>query len=538
MDARIVRKVKSVAPEQAWLEGLSPAVPVKQPVATSVPAPHARLQPAKELWMCASLPRLSIEALTLETSQPIAVVEREARTQYVVAADEQARRAGVRAGMPLAAALALMPELHTIPRDVHREQALLERLAKRAQQFTSRVSISQPDALLLEVRGSLRLFGGAKKLYRAFLADCVAAGVRPFLGLAPTPLAALAGARTGKPFIVMNSAQLVGQLASMPLGALRWPLETLDRLSKVGVYSVGQALRLPRAGFARRFGREPLAALDRLTGRSADLRVEFHARERFRARREPSYELEHHEAILHALEPLLRDLERFLRTRQCGITVLECRLRHRYAPATRCVLKLAAPESDAKRLTALLSERLATLTLPEAVCLCEMRSGALMPRLLPADSLWRPGEHGGGVGAEAPAFIERLRARLGVEAVHGLSLFADHRPELAWRTTEPALSGALAGLSEKPPVMPPWPAFRRPLWLLPEPHLLTQRKGLPYYQGPLRLLGEPERIETGWWNGQDVARDYYFAVDARGVRMWIFREREGRHRWFWHGVAG
>jgi protein ImuB len=54
----------------------------------------------------------------------------------------------------------------------------------------------------------------------------------------------------------------------------------------------------------------------------------------------------------------------------------------------------------------------------------------------------------------------------------------------------------------------------------------------------LRLLSEPERIETGWWDGGDIARDYYTATDLHGVRLWIFRERTAPHRWFLHGVFG
>jgi protein ImuB len=84
----------------------------------------------------------------------------------------------------------------------------------------------------------------------------------------------------------------------------------------------------------------------------------------------------------------------------------------------------------------------------------------------------------------------------------------------------------------------PWPAFRRPMWLLPEPKLLSERDGLPRRRGPLRLLGESERIETGWWDGGDIARDYYPAVDLPGVRLWVFRERATPHRWFLHGVFG
>ena len=146
----------------------------------------------------------------------------------------------------------------------------------------------------------------------------------------------------------------------------------------MGVRTIGQALRLPRAGFAQRFGTEPLATLDRLTGRDPDLRERFRARERFRRKRDLTYELESHEAILRALEPLLRELGKFLQARQCGIMQLECLLQHRQAPPTSCVLRLAAPAADAGRLGELLAERLNRLVLPEPVRSCELRSGALV----------------------------------------------------------------------------------------------------------------------------------------------------------------
>lgn len=64
------------------------------------------------------------------------------------------------------------------------------------------------------------------------------------------------------------------------------------------------------------------------------------------------------------------------------------------------------------------------------------------------------------------------------------------------------------------------------------------RDGLPRHRGALRLLTDPERIESGWWDGRDVARDYYVAVDCHGVRLWVFRERAAPHAWFLHGVFG
>lgn len=409
----------------------------------------------------------------------------------------------------------------------------LEQLAVRAQRFTPRVSLVPPDGLLLEVKGSLHLFKGAAGLLRALANECATIGLKPALALAPTPLAATVAARMGKPFVVTDKAQLVGRLAPLPLMPLRWPGDVLERLARMGVRTIGQTLRLPRAGFARRFGPVRLAELDQLTGRRADLRQSFQPRERFRRRRELICELENNESILATLAPLLADLGKFLQARQCGVMQLECLLRHRHASPSSCVLRLAAPVADAARLTELLGERLGALTLPEPVRSCELRSGPLVLRALASNPLWQPGEHGGGGGAQSHELVERLRARLGSGAVYGLQVLCGHRPENAWSVTEP-----VAAHPRPPLFQPPWPAFQRPLWLLPAPQPLDESGGKPRRQGPLHLSGDAERIETGWWDGGDIGRDYYMACDIHGVQLWIFRERTVPHRWFLHGVFG
>ena len=431
-------------------------------------------------------------------------------------------------------------------------QQNLERLAVLAQRLTPRISLDPPDSLLLEIKGSLHLFGGVAGLSRELVAECSRLQMPCMLAVAPTPLAALALARAGRKLGVSRSrtadsaavlaitdlAQLVGKLSPLPLATLRWPQDTLDRLARIGVRTIGEALRLPRAGFARRFGTVQLQTLDRLVGRASDLKDRFEVRPRFRRRRELLYELESHAALLAVLTPLLAELGEFLQARQGGVLTLECRLRHRAGPPTCCVLRLAAPLADAVQLAALLAERLNTLVLPEPVRACELRSGPLVPRVLASGGLWQPGEQGGGAAAQAPQLIERLRARLGPEAVHGLRVVADHRPEAAWQVREPVMTAPAARCGSQNDVAGQWPLDGRPLWLLPVPRQLNERDGLPRRRGALRLPGEAERIETGWWDGREIARDYYTAVDIRGARLWVFREREPPHRWFLHGVFG
>jgi protein ImuB len=418
------------------------------------------------------------------------------------------------------------------------DEERLIRLAERAQRFTPRVSLALPDGLLLEVRGSLHLFAGVAGLRAALTQECLHLKVQPVLAFAPTPLAALIAARAGQPLEILDPAQLTGQLALLPLSALRWPNETLARLKRMGVRTIGAVLRLPRAGFARRFGAAQLTMLDALTGRTPDVRAAHQVRARFRRRRELDCELQSHERLLAALAPLFAELGAFLRSRQCGVLELECRLTHRQTPVTCCVLRLASPFTDAQRLSELLGAQLRALQLPEPVRACELRASTLVPYVPGPAALWQPGEHGGDAGRETYGLIERLRARSGPEAVQGLTLLEGHRPESAWAVTGPP---PVARTRRAAPGLAPEfsaAALRRPLWLLPTPQRLAVRDGMPRRRGPLRLVSEPERIETGWWDGGEIARDYYTALDIHGVRLWVFRERAAPHGWYLHGVFG
>ena len=150
-------------------------------------------------------------------------------------------------------------------------------------------------------------------------------------------------------------------------------------------------------------------------------------------------------------------------------------------------------------------------------------------------------------GTSVPELIERLRARLGTEAVYGISLVPEHRPERAWCVAEPSAPSAKRHRGRPKSVSAPEQPPDRPLWLLAEPQSLEGDEQ-PCFEGALELEQGPERIESGWWDGRDVQRDYYIARNPAGVRLWVFRNRDGTSgamggpdsvgRWFLHGVFG
>jgi len=100
----------------------------------------------------------------------------------------------------------------------------------------------------------------------------------------------------------------------------------------------------------------------------------------------------------------------------------------------------------------------------------------------------------------------------------------------------PDASGLLAGIRRTNSLV-----LQRPLWMLQKPELLRTEQGLPCYEGKLKLLSGPERLETGWWDDDGIARDYFVASNPRGVRLWVYRDRgKDSHRrlWYLHGMFG
>ena len=477
-----------------------------------------------------------VEAPWAGQSGGLAVVDLEQGGKVVCACDAVSAAAGIVPGMALNSALALSPQLRTLARDPHREGKLLDALAEWALRFTPRVSLESPDAVLLEVRGSMRLFGGARSLCEQVRAQLQVAGLEMQLSLTPTPLASLWFARTSEEVALRRPDALPARLAHLPLVATRWPSRSLETLATMDVRTVGDCLRLPRDGFARRFEPHLLDMLDRAVGRQPDPRACFVSRERFAAGRDLEPEIEDAARLNAAAAPLLDELCAFLKKRCCGVQVLELRLVHREGSPTRLRLRFVEPVAEARRIAELLSERLARIVLPAPVRALRLRSGPLVESREAPTELFALDRRQSGAGVLQ--LVERLRARLGTEAVFGLRLVPEHRPESAWHVAEPAGPAATRTRGRRSkPESDTNQVSTRPLWLLVEPQLLDGGDQ-PCFEGMLELEQGPERIESGWWDGCDVRRDYYVARNPEGVRLWVFRDRDPSGRWFLHGVFG
>jgi protein ImuB len=483
------------------------------------------------------LPRLPLEVFSRgaaypdRQSEPWVVVEDSRNVQYVALCNDMADTSGIRPGMKLGAARALAANLVVFDRDPDLEAEALKSIATWAGQFSSYISladsISGPDAVLLEVEGSVKLFGDLSSLLQQAQGGIAALGYDARMAVAPTPLASRLLARSRwyrgnnkSPVVVTQLEKLTQPLGRLPVSYLEFDNKTQQALSGMGIDTIADCLRLPRDGLARRFGKEFLYRLDRLTGKLADPLPAFTPPHKFYSRIDLPAEVEEVEALLFALQRLLLELQGFLLSRGAGVQQLDIELKHR-GFVTRLSLAMLTPGRNSDKMLMLARERFARLQLEAPVLEIAVRADTVCELEEATTDLFGHGKEEDNLFG----LLERLRARLGNESVQGVYQVAEHRPEQAWRFGEPGESVDSVNECE------------RPLWILPTPMRLQQKRGRPLLHGHLHIYPDRERIESGWWDGGDVRRDYFIAHDTRQSRYWIYRDLDDTAgNWYLHGI--
>lgn len=496
-------------------------------------------------WLALHLPLLSLESFraTLPPAadgtppRPLALVEQ----HRVHSVDAAAAERGVRPGLKRATALALAGDLLLVERELRRDAAALLAVAHAALAFTPMVALHDGQTVLLEVQASLRLFGGIAGLRRRLREALAPLQHRIAAASAPTAEGAALLARWRPRLAPEHGGDLVEGLHAtdgpalhrLLAGAPVWMVgpgrEHWEALQGMGLKTLADLRVLPRSGVARRFGTAVLDQLDRAWGDKPDPRDPLQAPPVFDSRVELFARADRAEQLLAPAAVLLARLVAWAQARRARIGGFALRMLHErqrqvLLPPTGLAIDLAEPALDLAHLQLLLRERLSRLTLPAPTLELELHCSRIVAAAAPNGELF-PTRASAEEGLLR--LIERLRARLGDAQVRRLVAAADHRPERAsvsvpWHTP----AGALPPEAQPPQRPDAELSLTRPAWLLPEPLPLAEREALPLLHGkPLVLLAGPERIESGWWDGGLVARDYYVAAQDDGALLWIFRER-------------
>jgi protein ImuB len=475
------------------------------------------------LWACIHLPQLALDAVlrrTPDPARPLALVSGPAHLRQLQAVNGAAAQAGLKPGMRLSAAHALLSDVALVEHDASADARWQRFLAAWAYRHSSQVSAQWPGAIVLEVRASFRLFGPWPRFEARLREELDGLGFSHRIALAPTPRAALvfAGLRDG--FAVTSAAAMHEALARVPVRRAALPDrngdgEAGERLHRMGVRTLGALRALPRDGLRRRFGSELLDHLDRLHGDADDPLACYAPPDHFDARIELGYEVESHQALLFPLRRLVGDLATYLSVRDGGVQRFVLRLEHEQTH-TDVVVGLLAAEREAGVLFDLTRSRLEQASIPAPVVAVRLLARELPPFVPASRDLFdsRPAQ-----ALPWPQLRERLRARLGDDAVWRAAPTGDPRPERAWRRASADDDEACAREAPRRP--------DRPAWLLQRPVSLVDPKP--------RIVSGPERLESGWWDGDDARRDYYIVETSRGQRAWAFAPLGEQGSWMLHG---
>ncbi|MDO9131512.1 DNA polymerase Y family protein [Hydrogenophaga sp.] len=424
----------------------------------------------------------------------------------------------------------LLPTAPTAPST----EAARRAVATWALQFTPRVALAD-GAVLMEVAGSVRLFGGKRALRDRVVTESADVGVAQ-VAWAPNSLAALALARAGIENGFKQTLPLL--LDALPMQVLSAVHPHLTTLAHIGCRTLGDVRALPRGGVGRRFDKQLLQALDQAYGAEPEAHVWVALPERFEERLELMARVEQAPALLWGARRLLLVMSGWLAARRAGVTAFTLRWAHD-AMRTRdageggeITVRTAEPTRDTEHLCRLLAEHLAHVQLLAPVGDLHLLATDVQPLMERSASLLpdtvRQGE-------TLHLVLERLAARLGPGRVLRPVVLPDHRQEWMCRW-----QSAPEPLPRKPA---PDTGMPQPTFVLPEPLRLLVRGNRPIYQGELQLLAGPQRVEGGWWDRVDgagatrnVVRDYWVALSVKAGVLWIFQTRlDEAPAWYLHG---
>ncbi|MFZ1101306.1 MAG: DNA polymerase Y family protein [Hyphomicrobiaceae bacterium] len=497
--------------------------------------------------------------------QPLVLVAPGKGGARITALNRAAGAAGLQAGDLLSNARSKVMHLQVREADPAADAAALRRLALWALRYTPTVApwndetwgeTGGADGLFLDIAGCAHLMGGEEALLRDLAGRLSGFGLRPRLALAGTAGTSWALARYGPAScaIVPDGGEAAA-LRDLPVAALRFSVGALSLMRRLGFRRIGAVMDQPRAPFAARFAGELLLRLDQALGRAPEPLDPVVPPPVYRAQAsflEPIASAEH---VLVAATRLLHDLALRLAQDDVGARLLRLLLFRVDGDVTAHDVALAAPSRDPAHIARLIALRLERLHDGggldagfgfEAAAIHVRTAEPLAPRQ--ASLAMRE--------AEAPAdglaqLIDRLRQRLGADAVRRIHPCQSHLPERAeaLRAAEPGAVHANAltsGAVACGPVAP------RPILLLPTPEPAEVVALIPdgpprqfRWRGVMHQVAEaegPERIAPEWWRRTaEAERDYYTIEDTAGRRFWLFRHGlygTAHPQWFVHGVFG
>ncbi len=484
--------------------------------------------------------------------KPLAVIAKGKGGKRIVGLNRAARGAGLRTGMLITDACAMLPSLAAVPHEPEAEWRELKRLAAACNRFSPWVAPDEPDGLWIEATGLAHLFGGEEALLDRILHSLYSLGFAAEGAMASMAGAAWGLARFSKtPAVVVPPGEEAHALAALPIKALRIGAEGAALLERLGLKTIRQLLQIPRASLRARLGKAITCRLDQALGREGEALSPLMPEPVYAARLEFADPLTAFEGLEQTAAILIDSVTVQLKADGKGARRFTFSLFDTQNGKSEVRFQMARPSAEAKHIGRILKEKLSALEGRfdpslgfDAVALYALGAEPLVGRQ--ADIL-DSAANGGNAKEQIAQFLDRVTARLGEKAVTRFAFAESHWPERA-SLHVPASASAQPCASAVPlPLTLP-----RPLMLLPHPEPVEVIVRVPDYpprqftwrrcRHKVERAEGPERISPEWWEDGKVppARDYYVVEDERGQRFWLYREgiygNSEKQRWFVHGL--
>jgi protein ImuB len=491
-----------------------------------------------------------------EPGKPLVLIADTAHGPRIEAVGQASAAAGARAGMMLADARTLCPEIAVAPHDQAGDLAFLENLAVWALRWGPWSALDPPDGLLVDVSAVAHLFGGETKLLADVHGAFAKRGLAVRAAIAPTAGAAWALAHYGSAGAIIGPDEdMTERLVDLPVAALRIDGDVHAVLKRLGIKRIGQLAGVEenaggRDAIQRRFrnrrspAANPLIRLDQLLGRVPEPLLPVVPIELPLVQRRLMEPIRHRDLLDRVVADLAEDMARELEAKAQGARRLELGLWRIDGEVSVKRLEMAATMRDPAHICRLFAGKLDDVDAGFGIEMVRLRASWVEPLALAQGDLDAAAERH---GTNLAACIDRLTVRLGEGAVSRPVPFASHLPERAQRwqpplVPEPSSQGELA-------------FHHRPLKLLDKAEQIAVLYATPDgYPQRFRWRGGvhdvvrvegPERIAPEWWRERGTARlrDYYRIEDQGGRRYWIYRAgligdgRGGLPDWYLHGLC-
>jgi protein ImuB len=471
------------------------------------------------LWLCLRFHQLPLQCLSHCEQQPLAVLA----AQRVIRANDCAAALGINPGMGTATVRALAGDepVRLLERNEQAEQRCLQQLCCWAYSITPSLCTWQNDCLQLEIAGCLNLFRGLDTLLAEVTSGISSRGYQAHYGLAPTPKAAWLLSFASCDTAMAIQQPLEERISALPLNLLEDFSATVDSLRRAGLHTLGDVLALPPAALGRRCGKQFTHFLQQLLGHREDLQADYQPPTTFSDEYWFGYEVRTNGELMPAVQLLLQSLCRFLRNTQLRTSEINWQLIGIDHKLQDVCVRSASTHSDWENWHQLSSIRFEQLQLTGSVEGLALNCQQLRAGQQENIDLFNPHNQ----REPLAGLLDRLRNRLGLQAIEKIGCRDEHLPEFAVLVSSDHPGGEQRINRH---------CAQRPFWLMPQPKVLRQQGKHLYWNGALQLLYGPERIEDNWWQ-EAISRDYYIATDNCGQHYWVFRDRLAR-QWYIQGV--